>query len=117
MHYCRSATRWPARMLGLAATTAIALLLAAGSASAATSNPTAFTITDHASASLYPSDINASDVIGNVGKVTVNVTGFTHKCSTDVDMLLVGPGGQRSILMSDAGDCANTQPHPAVNLT
>src|SRR5690348_11509006 len=123
MHYRRSATRWPARMLGLAATSAIAMLLAAASASAATSNPTAFNIPTSntagtpAQASLYPSPINASDVVGNISKVTVTVNGFKHTCTTDVDMLLVGPGGQRSMLMSDAGDCTNTTPHSNIDLT
>ena len=49
----------------------------------------------------YPSDITVSGVIGPVIKVTVTVTGFNHTFPSDVDMLLVGPGGQKFILVSD----------------
>jgi subtilisin-like proprotein convertase family protein len=123
MPYSRSATRWPARMLALASISAAALLFAAGPASAADfQNASPITIKDATAtavgtASVYPSDIPVN-VTGAVSKVTVDVKGFTHSCSLDVDMLLVGPAGQRSILMSDGGDCAGTATaHPASNIT
>ena len=40
----------------------------------------------------------------------MTLKGFAHQCSIDVDVLLVGPKGQSSILTSDAGDCANETP-------
>jgi hypothetical protein len=52
------------------------------------------------------SDINMTGVVGSISKVTATITGFAHACSIDSDVLLVGPGGQKSLLMSDAGDCA-----------
>jgi hypothetical protein len=38
-----------------------------------------------------------------VSNMTVSVYGFAHQRPDDVDVLLVGPGGQRVVLMSDAG--------------
>ena len=55
-----------------------------------------------------------SGVVGQVAKVTVALHGFHHTCAHDVDLLLVAPQGQESILMSDAGDCdvGSQQPPP-----
>jgi hypothetical protein len=44
-----------------------------------------------------------SGVTGTVTKVTVTLRNFGHAFTSDTDMLLVGPGGQKSVLMSDAG--------------
>ncbi len=50
-------------------------------------------------------------------KVTATLHGFHHLCAHDVDLLLVGPHGQQSILMSDAGDCdVGAQQPPPVEL-
>jgi subtilisin-like proprotein convertase family protein len=124
MLYRRSATRWPARMLGLALITGTSLFLAVGTASAqpaAQSNTTQITIPGSGSSgngSPYPSTINVAGLTGAISKATVTLNGFAHQCSIDVDVLLVGPGGQSSILTSDAGDCANeTTLRPGVNLT
>src|SRR3954465_8290800 len=111
MLHRRSATRWPARMLGLASITASALFLVVGTASAApvaVSNPAKITINDAgalngslpAKATPYPSDIAVTNVTGPIQKVTATFNSFTHSCSTDVDALLVSPDGlHRSILM------------------
>ncbi len=40
---------------------------------------------------------------GTISKVTVTLTNISHTFSDDIDVLLVGPGGQKFILMSDAG--------------
>jgi subtilisin-like proprotein convertase family protein len=56
-----------------------------------------------APANPYPSTINISGVTGTVSKVTAKLTGFSHTFPSDVDILLVGPGGQKIILMSDVG--------------
>jgi hypothetical protein len=123
MLYRRSATRWPARMLGLAAITAASLFLAAGSASADTvtfKNTNSISIPDaspgSATAGQAVSQIPVSGVNGTVTKVTAKLTGFTHRCPIDVDVLLVGPQGQSSILMSDMGDCKQATRSP-VDLT
>jgi hypothetical protein len=108
----------------------VALLLAAGasfavfasSAHAVTfSNPAPITINDAtgvfpnqspASSTPYPSTISLSGVTGPVTSLSPAIHGFTHECPTDVDMLLVGPHGQESILMSDAGDCSGAARAP-----
>ena len=40
---------------------------------------------------------------GTVTKVTVKLDDITHGNPADMDMLLVGPGGQTAMIMSDAG--------------
>jgi hypothetical protein len=54
-------------------------------------------------ASPYPSNINVPALAGTVEKVTVQLSGFGHDRPEDVDILLVGPGGQNVVLLSDAG--------------
>ncbi len=51
----------------------------------------------------YPSDIAVSGLAGVVGKVTVTLANFSHDFPDDVDILLVGPGGQEATIMSDVG--------------
>jgi extracellular elastinolytic metalloproteinase len=51
----------------------------------------------------FPSDINVSGLVGTVSKVTVTLTGIEHTFPSDIDVLLVGPQGQKMILLSDAG--------------
>ena len=46
--------------------------------------------------------INVSGVTGTVSRVAVRLKGFNHTWPDDVDMLLVGPGGQKMIILSDA---------------
>jgi len=54
-------------------------------------------------ASPYPSNINVAGVAGTVTKVRVSLNNLNHTFPDDIDVLLVGPGGQSVILMSDAG--------------
>lgn len=42
-------------------------------------------------------------VSGAVNKVTVTLTGLTHRWARDLDVLLVGPAGQKVVLLSDSG--------------
>jgi subtilisin-like proprotein convertase family protein len=73
------------------------------------SNPAAITILDTpriggiAPSSPYPSIINIAGVVGTVTKVTATIKGLSHAFPGDIDMLLVGPAGQRLLLMSDVG--------------
>ena len=50
----------------------------------------------------YPSQIDVSG-LGTVSDVNVTLTGVSHTWSDDVGVLLVGPGGQSTILMADSG--------------
>jgi subtilisin-like proprotein convertase family protein len=74
------------------------------------SNPTSIIIpatgtgaTTGAPSNPYPSNISVSGITGTVSKVTVDLFNFNHTFPSDVDVLLVGPGGQKLLLMSDAG--------------
>lgn len=52
----------------------------------------------------YPSSITVAGFPGQVvSKITVGLYGFTHGFPSDVDILLVGPQGQMSILVANAG--------------
>jgi hypothetical protein len=71
-----------------------------------------------AKATPYPSDISVSGLTGPVTKVTATLHGFHHSCPTDVDVLLVGPQGQKTVLMSDAGECGGVGlPRVPIDLT
>lgn len=52
----------------------------------------------------YPSTVQVSGATGTVTDVDVALHGFAHEFADDVDMMLVGPAGQRAMIMSDAGD-------------
>jgi CSLREA domain-containing protein len=82
-----------------------ALCLSTGMAHAETfSNTQAITINDQAIAGPYPSTIAVNVTNPSfVTRVEVTLNGFSHTAPDDVDIILVGPRGQRVILMSDAG--------------
>ncbi|MBK8001645.1 MAG: DUF11 domain-containing protein [Verrucomicrobia bacterium] len=85
-----------------------------GQASRTFSNTNRIVINDDAPASTYPSGIDVANLGGTVTSLTVTLTNFTHDWPNDVDVLLVGPGGQRVMLMSDAG---TNLPVSGLNLT
>jgi subtilisin-like proprotein convertase family protein len=66
-------------------------------------NTNAITIQDATQASPYPSQIFVDGLQGSVTKVTVKLNGLAHPNPDDIDMLLVGPQGQKALLMSDTG--------------
>lgn len=65
-------------------------------------------------ADLYPSPIAVSGLQGTVTKVTARLNGVHHRFANDLQVMLVGPGGQSTVLMADVttrlGD-ASTQPY------
>jgi hypothetical protein len=66
-------------------------------------NAAAVTIPSSGTAAPYPSSIAVSGLTGTIAKVTATLSGFGHGFPDDVDVLLVGPAGQRLLLVSDAG--------------
>lgn len=60
----------------------------------------------------YPSNIAVSGVAGTVVGMSMTIHNFSHTFPGDVDLLLVGPGGQKFIPLSDLGGGTD-----AVNLT
>lgn len=66
-------------------------------------NLTPITIPANGAASAYPSNITITGLAGTVTDVNVSLVGITHTLPDDLDVLLVGPAGQKVILMSDTG--------------
>jgi uncharacterized repeat protein (TIGR01451 family) len=58
---------------------------------------------DFGAAAPYPSLIELSGLTGVVTRVTATLQSLSHSSPADLDVLLVGPAGQRLLLMSDAG--------------
>ena len=79
------------------------------------SNPASITINDASPATPYPSNIAVSGLSGTILKVTVTLNGVSHTFPDDIDVLLVGPGGNL-IVMSDVGG-STAVAAPGVNLT
>ena len=67
------------------------------------SNPAIISIPSSGAASPYPSIINVSGFTETVAKATVTLHNVNHTWPDDIDIILVGPGGQHTYLMSDAG--------------
>ncbi|MBK8464799.1 MAG: proprotein convertase P-domain-containing protein [Chloracidobacterium sp.] len=67
------------------------------------SNAAPITINDNAPGAPYPSNIMVSGLSGTVTGVKVDLLNMNHTFPDDVDILLVGPDGQSTLLMSDAG--------------
>jgi hypothetical protein len=85
---------------------ALALLLAGGVALAATStlsNSSPIQILDDAPANPYPSQINVQNLSGNITDVDLKLSGYSHIFPDDVGVLVVGPQGQKVLVMSDVG--------------
>jgi subtilisin-like proprotein convertase family protein len=61
-----------------------------------------WTIPDSGQASTYPAVVTVSG-LPSVKRLRVRLTGISHTFPDDLDILLVGPGGQTVLLMSDVG--------------
>jgi uncharacterized repeat protein (TIGR01451 family) len=59
---------------------------------------------DSGPANPYPSDITVSGITNDISKITVTISNMVHAYPHDVGMLLVGPTGADSVLMSAAGE-------------
>ena len=63
----------------------------------------AITIPDSGNGIPYPSTCVVSGSSGTITDLNMTVTGASHTWPDDIDMLLVGPGGQNAKVWSDAG--------------
>lgn len=73
-------------------------------------NTNAIVINDAQAATPFPSTISVANFQGNLGKIRVAINGFNHVFTPDASILLVGPRGQKTVLLRAAGGGA-----PAVN--
>jgi subtilisin-like proprotein convertase family protein len=91
-------------MRALASTLAAIALLAAPAAARADNlvNGAPIAIPVLGAGSPYPSTIEATGIEGRLTEVQVYLMGITHPEGQQIDVLLVGPQGQSTILMSDA---------------
>lgn len=62
------------------------------------------TIDTTATSAPYPASLPVSGVVGPITDLDLELHGLTHSYPEDIDMMLVGPGGQRVMVMSDAGE-------------
>jgi len=68
-----------------------------------TANTTPITIGTNSPAFPYPSSVTVSGIGSPLTNISVTLVGFSHTFPADVSALLVGPGGQAVMLMSDEG--------------
>lgn len=81
------------------------------------SNPNPIVILDNSIANPYPPIIHVGDLVGSIAQVRVTLNRFTHTFPSDVGILLVSPGGQKSILMNRAGDGGGGQSANGITFT
>jgi hypothetical protein len=94
---------------------ALSLPSAASAATVTFENPSPIAIPDTTGPGTpYPSTINVSGFSGAVEDVDASIRNYSHECPADVDILLVGPGGERTLLLSDSGGWCSPE---AVNIT
>ena len=67
------------------------------------SHDATITIPSSGPASSYPAPIQVSGLTGTITDVDVRLNTLNHPFPSDLDVMLVGPGGQHVVLMSDAG--------------
>lgn len=66
-------------------------------------NPANITIPNIGNGTPYPSTIGVVGGPASITSISVRFHNLTHTFSADIDVLLVGPGGQSVVLMSDCG--------------
>ncbi len=81
-------------------------------------NSDPITIVDNNTARPYPSTITVAGVHGTVTKATVTLIGLSHPFPDDIQMMLAGPGGTKSVvLMANVGGGGANQVLSNVRLT
>ena len=63
----------------------------------------AITIPDSGPGSPYPSAVTVSTAATSVPTIQLKINAYSHTFPDDVDVLLVGPGGETLVVMSDVG--------------
>jgi len=81
----------------------ILTIFPSGSRTLKATNATTIEIPNAGLASIYPSSITVTGVVGSIANVAVTFNGLTHPYPADLDILVVVPGGERLALFSNAG--------------
>lgn len=89
---------------GLAISGLVGATPAGAAVTTTVSSSATITIPDQGNANPFPSTITASGLIGTISGLTVELTAVDHTCAKDLDILLVGPTGLKSTLLSDVGE-------------
>jgi subtilisin-like proprotein convertase family protein len=97
-----------------AAAVALPLPSVAPAATKTFANTSSIAIPTIGNATPYPSTIAVSGFVGPVQDVNVTIMNLQHASDWDLSVLLVGPGGQRTVLMSSTGSATGA---PAPNET
>ncbi len=79
-------------------------------------NSTPLTLPAVGASSPYGTTLNVAGLVGRK-RIKVELTGLNHTYPGDLDVLLVGPGGQKFIVMSDAISSFTTQTNANVGLS
>ena len=93
----------------LALASALALCVGAAPPSSA-ADPVVFTssgpitINDGGNATPYPAALTVSGLTAPITDVNVTLTGLSQDCVNELQVLVVGPGGQQTLLMNDVSD-------------
>jgi subtilisin-like proprotein convertase family protein len=78
------------------------------------SNSAPITINDFGPATPYPATIVISGFNARITDLNIVLTGLSHTFPEDIGVLLVGPGGQKVVLMNNTG---GINPISSINLT
>jgi subtilisin-like proprotein convertase family protein len=112
----RTRRRILAGVTSFAALAALLAILAAPASATTYSNPTTIDIPGSGTvgiASLYPSQITVASA-GIITDVNISLNDLSHTWPDDIDVILVGPGGQKVRIMTDCGGNNTT---PVANAT
>jgi subtilisin-like proprotein convertase family protein len=87
-----------------------------GNPAVTVANSTPLTIPSIGASTPYGTTVNVSGLNSSNRTIKLEITGLTHTFPGDLDILLVGPGGQKFIVMSDAVASFATQNNATVVL-
>lgn len=88
-------------------TAAMITLLASAAHAQTFSNTSPITIPSSGPASPYPSSISVAGVTAPIQYISVTLNGLSHTWVSDVNVLLVAPGGQKVLLMANTNGSSN----------
>ena len=89
-------------MLAFVVAIGVAVVAPGAAGASSFSNPSAISIPAQTTASPYPSTISVTGVPGSVVNARATISGISHDTPADLEVLLVAPGGRKTVLMAQA---------------